>query len=301
MADLSDRGQLILIAGFALAVTFVGLAVVLNSVIYTENLATRSESTTSDPVSHARSIDAGTVDLLESVNEYNVSQSPSYDALRTNLSRGFANLSEITTIQQLVTGQVVNDSLGSTYEGTWIVQTDETRDFTNDSDDIEWSLVEQADGARSFRVFVANTSELDGNSSFTVEATDANGSTWNMSIEPETVNGSGFSCDFGSVSSVWVNVSRGTVGGDRCSGLGFGSTIGQISNVSFSQAANIQGTYRLLANKSMADVNSFDFGSNTTSPFTRRAIYGATVDVDFERENLVYRTTLRVIPGERDG
>lgn len=43
MADVADRrGQLVLVAGFAIAVTFVVLALVLNGVIYTENVGTRT-------------------------------------------------------------------------------------------------------------------------------------------------------------------------------------------------------------------------------------------------------------------
>lgn len=43
MADVvSKRGQLVLVAGLTIAVTFVVLALVLNGVIYTENLGTRT-------------------------------------------------------------------------------------------------------------------------------------------------------------------------------------------------------------------------------------------------------------------
>jgi hypothetical protein len=38
----SERGQLVLVAGLTIAVTFVVLALVLNGVIYTENLGTRT-------------------------------------------------------------------------------------------------------------------------------------------------------------------------------------------------------------------------------------------------------------------
>lgn len=43
----TDRGQLILVTGFALAVVFLGLVLLLNSAIYTENVATRA--TADDP------------------------------------------------------------------------------------------------------------------------------------------------------------------------------------------------------------------------------------------------------------
>lgn len=43
MADVADRrGQLVLVAGFAIAVTFVVLALVLNGVIYAESVGTRT-------------------------------------------------------------------------------------------------------------------------------------------------------------------------------------------------------------------------------------------------------------------
>ena len=50
MADVTrpNRGQLLLVAAIALGILFVALALILNTAIFTENLATRSSRWRSD-------------------------------------------------------------------------------------------------------------------------------------------------------------------------------------------------------------------------------------------------------------
>lgn len=57
-----SRGQIIVIAALLIAVLFVGLALVLNSAIYAENVATRGETSTSD----AMAVDSVTAERLGS-------------------------------------------------------------------------------------------------------------------------------------------------------------------------------------------------------------------------------------------
>lgn len=311
MADLSDRGrrgQILLVTGFALAVAFVALALVLNSVIYTENLATRSESTTSDPVSHARTLERGTADVLEYVNEHNTSLAATYAGLGANLSRGIANITDIATRHQLAEGQVTADSLLRDFDGTWLRQTNASRNFTNRNLATEWSPVNaSAGGARSLRIFVADTGVLTtGSSRFEVSASDGTDN-WRLQIGSTSVTvtdaaGTTTSTATPALGSFWVNVSAGTLAGSEFAALDFGDDLGTIQSIEFENARNIEGTYRLMVNRSRSNVDTagVDYAPDTTGPFTERALYGAVVGVDYERRNLVYKTDLRVIPGERD-
>ena len=170
MADLSRRGrrgQILLITAFVLAVLFVGLALVMNSVIYSENLATRADTTTSQPILHANSMETGTEDVIRYINEHNTSPSlTDYSPLRTDLEEAFENISDISSRHSLRDGQVTNDSLGRQFNGTWIRQTDATRNFTDKNHAETWTAVSGAAGARSLRIFVHNSSELNGSSAF---------------------------------------------------------------------------------------------------------------------------------------
>lgn len=308
MANLTDsgrRGQIILVTGFALAVVFVGLALVLNSVIYTENLATRAEITTEDPIQHTTTMNAGTEEILEYINEYNTSQTTDYPALEDNLSVAFGNLTAGITQHQLSNGQVTNDTLTTIHNGTWIKQDDETRAFRNETGAGNWELVADASGARSLRIFVNNPSIL---GSFKVEAIGSAGDRWTLTIgstvDVDNANGNTFSCgsSLNSLSGFWVNVSEGTVDGDDCGGLNFGGGLEHIESITFSDGGQIEGTYRLMVNKSEGDIlPSTDYGTPPNDPFTEPALYGTNVNIEFARKNLFYRTEITVIPGEKDG
>ena len=70
MADMSastrDRGQMILVGAFALSMTFVALALLLNSAVYTENLASRSiDAGASEAIEFREEARAATVGILE--------------------------------------------------------------------------------------------------------------------------------------------------------------------------------------------------------------------------------------------
>ncbi|MCL7418278.1 MAG: hypothetical protein M8354_10625, partial [Halalkalicoccus sp.] len=65
-----DRGQLILVTGVTIAVILVALVVLLNTVIYTENLATRGIDSGADDALEYRATVVGSVgELIEYENE----------------------------------------------------------------------------------------------------------------------------------------------------------------------------------------------------------------------------------------
>lgn len=69
MADVGcDRGQLVLAAALVLAATFIGLALVVNTVIFTENMATRKSVDTGDTVTYRHSAWDGSEGALHVAN-----------------------------------------------------------------------------------------------------------------------------------------------------------------------------------------------------------------------------------------
>jgi len=318
VADLIDRdrrGQILLVTGLALAVAFVGLALVFNSVIYTENLATRSESTTtSDPISHARTMETGTERIVEYVNEYNASGADTYDPLRENLTRAFENVSTLSMRQQLNDGQVVNDSLSRVGKGTWIGQTNGSRNFTNVDGDVEWTLVddtsEDVRGVRSVRFNVTDGSDIadydDDPFNVTVEGSSG---TWEMNVSEDSDYVVGINtstddevrCDAGGSVPFRINVTAGTVAGNACPELRFDEQLSSVESIEFDNTESVQGRYRFVVNKSYGNVDGANYGDDESKyPFYRPAVYGVNVTVDYQSRVLTYRTDRRVVPGERD-
>ncbi|MEF8776003.1 MAG: hypothetical protein V5A43_05820 [Haloarculaceae archaeon] len=312
MADLSgrrdERAQILLLGAFALAALFVTLALILNAVIYTENLATRADSRTSDAVAHSKSVERGTVDLLEYVNEYNTTN---YSHLRNELGTGFVNFTEALSRFRLTSGVVIGGTVRTEFEGTWLTQTNASRNFTNRNNTaVSWSPVNgSANGARAFRMNVTAVSASLGPNNFSVRASNGTHN-WSLAVGTNDINvtdatGNTSQCSIGAA-PVWINVSEGRVGGADCAPLDFGADLDTISSIEFHNADQIKGSYRLLVNNSLSDIDDpeqVDFALNSTNdgPFKEPALYGAVVGIEYQTTSLLYRSDRRVVPGEIDG
>ncbi|MFB6163615.1 MAG: hypothetical protein ABEJ31_00480 [Haloarculaceae archaeon] len=315
MADLTlwaddgrrDRAQVILVTGFALAVAFVALALVVNSVIYTENLATRSASASaSDAVTLRQDAGDGTARLIASIDEHHAGET--YGDLRARLRAGVENVSAIVRRYQVVDGRAVTTSLVAVQRGAWIEQQSAPRPFTNASGDADWTPVNDSAGAHSFRFHVVNTTVLGGKATRHFAVVARNGSkTWRLEIYSNASNyvgvvhhadGSDRTCTGALPTDFWVNVSAGTFAGSPCPGLGFADGLGGVENVSFSNGDTINGTYRLLVGKADTALDVSDFGVG--GPTNARAIYGATVHLAYESARFRYETDVAAVPGDRD-
>ncbi len=306
MADLSRRGrrgQILLITAFVLAVIFVGLALVMNTVIYSENLATRADSTTSQPILHANSMETGTEEVIRYINRHNTSQTTDYVELQDDLDEAYATFVDVSGRHSLRDGQVTNGGPITQFRGTWIRQSNSTRNFTDTNANSSWTTITGANGARGLRIFVTNVYVPNGTNAFKIEAQSA--STWTLRIGDDILSvddaqGQIHECTV-PTTNFWINVSKGTVDGNDCPGLNFADGLGTIDSIQYDNADQITGTYRVIANDTEGNINDTPpFGTDTSGPFTERGIYGAKVEIDFERESLVFRTDRKAIPGVND-
>lgn len=326
--DADRRGQVLLVTGFALAVTFVGLALVFNSVIYTENLATRSESTTTtDPISHAASLQSGSERLVTAVNELNASNTSRYAQVEQNFTWAFENMTDIMMNHQLGDGQVVADefSFPNRYRATVLHQVDDERNFSNANREPDWTLVSGAEGARSLRIFVSSESQLEGNDNVgLVEpggepfnmTVRGNGDTWRLNVSDDprglltsgdtlvgvkTADGDHVTCGAPNP-PFWINVSAGTVDGTECAGLDFAEGLAPIEEIEFNNASNVNGSYRLLVNRSnnSVGIDQSNYGQLPDKPSTEPGIWGVDLTVDYESDVLRYVREIRAVPGEKD-
>ncbi|MFB6178315.1 MAG: hypothetical protein ABEI77_01165 [Halorientalis sp.] len=330
MAHLTDddrsRGQIILVTGFALAVSFVALALVLNSVIYTENLATRSESAkASDAVTAKSDMVEATEAIIKYVNDHNASGASSYDPLREQVQLGVNNTTQYARRFRVVSGQAVNATLVATDEGTWINQSHTERNFTDAQGNTTWTLVNDTTGVRRFSMNLTDLSKLADKSdsteqNFTVAVRNQSASpkTWTLAVFHDDTKGtynvsvatggtyqSHCNVTASSVTHFWVNVTQGTVNGTSCRPLRFAAGMGSTYDVSYLHSDNVFGTYQLLVNKTIGDVRSTDDTTyNATGalkpPITDRAIYGAKLLVAYQSQHVEYQTDAQVHPGEND-
>mgnify|MGYP006275448853 FL=1 len=173
MADVSlvgllreerTRGQLILITGLLLAVLFVGLALVLNSAIYVENVSTRDAGDESRDVLEQRSMFTENLQsAIDNTNEV-TNTSGSYTAVEDPFTRTATNWSSSVARENVKSGSVASVRVNSTTEGAELNQSDPTRNFTAggvNSGNPSWTLAENVTDAGTFRLELQNQSLLD--------------------------------------------------------------------------------------------------------------------------------------------
>jgi hypothetical protein len=142
MADVTsdiDRGQIIIVAGLLLAVVFVGLALIVNSAIFAENLATRDTGAeNSEPLQQRELLESR---LGRTVDRTNANiETTSGSTLQDELEKALANQSSTYIEAGAKRGQIVDVSTNSPTEGARLRQTNESRNFSSAEGATNWTL-----------------------------------------------------------------------------------------------------------------------------------------------------------------
>lgn len=308
---MDNRGQLMLIIGFTLAVAFVALALILNTAIYAENLSTRSETgLDSSPVDVRDETRDGTASLLEYINEYN---NTDHTSISDNLDKAVKQYASIAGRRGASNGQILHLSLENFRPGTRLVQTDSGRNLTNRNNTANWTL---ASGVRARSVTMDIADQSPGTCSvtgscFRMNATDGS-DTWTMAVyenatdmvvEIETMNNDIYTCSPSpdGNTTARINLSEGTVDGQKCKGLQTGVPDPPY-DLAFTHGDEAKGTFDMIVNEdsivSFPDTDRYHPSGSSDSPRVAYAGYATTIRIEQYSENMVYNGTVRVAPGE---
>ncbi|WP_324662757.1 DUF7261 family protein [Haloarcula sediminis] len=330
MADLrgNERGQIILVAAFALAIIFVAMALVVNSAIFTENLASRGETTGSnDALSMRAMVEANVGDAVASANRNN---NASTATLTTAVNASVRNISRQTGRQAARSGRVVDVAYDSSTAGERVYQSDGTTFANNSSAEYpvaeDVARVTDGNGTRAFEIDATDIAAANNDSAFTVRVQEhgldsGNENSWRARIwrvDSDTVhvrtlkNASGTTaiedCEVThdpSLSSVHVDVTAGTIEGEPCDALTTGPTgenfhfgAGATDNydVSFANADEITGNFSMVVHPG----SSLSLPSLDSSLESSPALYDVTVRYTYVTTDMRYETDVRVAPGEPD-
>lgn len=165
MADVTrrDRAQILLITSLLIATVFVGLALVVNSGIYTENLATRSTGEEASQVAENQQLVER--DLQGLIDRSNAAVTDDdYTAVENGYDDDLALWSTSLERRYGKTGRFVEYREKSTVEGTRIQQTDVDRGFTAGGSlagQEEWTLVNETEEVGRFELLLQRPSLLD--------------------------------------------------------------------------------------------------------------------------------------------
>lgn len=313
-----DRGQLFIVGALALSVILVALAVLLNTAIYTGNVATRDSGVETTSVieyeNAAKTFAGGSMEQVNYRNNTTVAH------LEANYSAGVANWSSTAGNHVAVTGADAHVQVNETTNGTRIVQ-DDQRAFTDATGAGDWQLAQDV-AVRNFTVTVDGStlpqlvdtdqvSDLVG--SYRIDVVEADGDTWKIyfyrdgagDVTVEVVDPSDSlagECTAAAADPT-IDLTNSSIGGTHCAPLDIWSGSDSPYDVGFGNGLVSSGLYSLVVDAdhgTLIATGHYNDDTTGTSPFVTPAIYSATVDVAYQSPSVSYRTTRRVAPGEPD-
>lgn len=178
-----DRGQLLLVTGFSIAVILVALVLLLNTVIYTENLATRGiDSGAGDAVEY-RAIVVGSVEeLIERENERYGEGPPPNESVRNGIGTIDAALAERYLARGTIAAVQVDEI--TVDEASPRIWRNESGNFTAGGD-AEWTVAENATAIDRFDITVESIepfNETADNERLRVVIEDSESDPWTLQI-----------------------------------------------------------------------------------------------------------------------
>ncbi|MFW5917952.1 MAG: DUF7261 family protein [Haloferacaceae archaeon] len=309
MADVDDRGQLLLVGALTLAVMLVALAVLLNAAIYTGNVATRDAGTGAGEAieyeGEARTMAQASIDDVDG---------DTYAAVEANFTDAVQGWSELTHTHSGASLAASNLTTVNTTYGTRVAQHTD-RNFTDDNGNSTWTVAEDSH-VRAFRMNVTRDSLASGaDDAFYVNFDNGSGD-WNVFVyedggnvtvslenpDGETV-GDDCTVDPGADNRALVDFTAGTVGGQACPKMDFVGNLSDEYTVRYVDARNgdgderINGTYSLVVGESLDDLET-GADENGDAPTVTRVLYSAELQVTYRSANLYYQSEIRVAPGE---
>jgi hypothetical protein len=318
----ADRAQLFLVGGLALAVIFIVLAVLLNTAIYTGNIATRDPGPGSGEImEYERAATSMANHTIVAVNEENNS---SYSALRSSFRGTVTDWSDAAAVHSSMRLVDAHVSTSTTQRGTKIGQ-DNRDDFTDDNGNDDWTVANNTT-ARAFRMNVSQPSLVDITSALGLTDSfyvgfDNGTSEWkayvyqeggtNVSVDVEDPSGTqiGDTCtaDAGTNNHVVIQLSTAQVGDQSCPAftqlfrnVSDPYTVTYNNTESATDDERINGTYSVVVDRPTDDLAT---GADDSSgePYAAPALYSADLQVTYRSPSVFYRTEIRVAPEETDG
>ncbi|WP_435363562.1 DUF7261 family protein [Haloarchaeobius sp. DYHT-AS-18] len=334
-SDGRSRAQLVLVGALAIAFMILGIVVVFNTVLFTENVDSTGSVSAVDDSEELRHASAETaVVISRTLNEDNQTVTDLRSNMATNVSDYNTLLRETYSEQG---PRLVNVSYNHSESqvGARVFQ-DGVNNFQNDLDD-NWALAtdssdsDPADVARfemNTTLDSLNSDDWEDSFHIAVQGRDGTDMKWrvirfyesgdDLIVNTSTVTDSSVStpggyswhdeirnantvtCEVSSTDAFTINVTNGSVQGDDCS-FEFTDDIEHLSSGGYElwmrDSENVTGNFSLyLSNVSSVENNLDEFTVIDTDPDYSPIVWRAGVDIRYESPSLSYRETYRTDP-----
>jgi len=321
MADLTGRdagrGQLLLVTGFAIAVAIVALVLLLNTAIYTENLATRSVDTgESDALAYRDAVERSLWPAVSEVNDGDTTRTERVGNAGARVDR----VAELNARRHLLEGTAATVTNRTYHNGTRLVQTNTSRTVTPTGapTTANWTMATDADDVHAAELNVTGglESTTDTDEAFSIAVVGDGGDEWRVYVYEDAgtgdvtlaVKNGTAPIDDGVCAGQFagpprLNLTAGTVNGTDCGALAFGSGISEpYDDVLIQYGNRTTAEYTLTVNTTLSPAvdPSFDDSPTTTAPYQAPVVYSLHADIVYESAELTYRARIYAGP-EADG
>lgn len=317
MADLNgSRGQILLIAAFTLAVLFIGLALVVNGAIFTQNLASQGDT-------------SGGGDLLQQRAEVNRTLGAALDDLNENGPDDYPILRSEFEVQilpkytrnlrryTLLNGRSTTLTFQSKDNGLYIEdEATGSNDFTAEDGAADWLIGSNFDGVRSLQFFIRRPINEISSDPYNISLEGQFGETYHLRIghsggvdeyptlevEASNFGGASGTCTLdGRDFPVRLDVTAARFGGEYCAPLDnidMGEYVSVPATIRVRNGNNIHGNYSMvLQAPGSGPLATGNFGTDPADPTWKRALYAAVVRLGVRAENIRFSEDVTIAPG----
>ena len=306
-----SRGQVIIVGALVIAAIFVGLALVLNSGIYAENLSSRETTDTEGALSFTLETNEAIAEAYERTNAAGESSAADAEATFNETVDDWESAQ-----QRRGAMQGVGVDVERTPHVGWRLAQGTDRNFTSNSGTDDWQLVAGASDVGTFELNVTRSelhepSDPNGaGNSYYVEVNDSNVD-WRLYIfqnGSDVVVHSGDPTDQTNMSTLFddagtcrenadhavVDFRNESLAGANCEALNFSDDVSGSIDVYYRNVESgtgdeqVNGTYTLVVNGSSAvEGTNFDAPSDA-APTARAVVYSASYASHYGRDDLAF-------------
>ena len=315
MADVTaagERAQLLLITAIALGLLLVVLAVMLNTVMYTDALATggTTDGAERDLLAALDGMDVGIGILLAELNVER-SASTASDELEDDAREVIHDWSDQERVHWAHDGAMVDVTVNDVAFFTTIIDDNRSSDFTNTSGEDDWTLIEDGDTIDTLELNVTRDGLIDVNTTcgpdegcFSLSLEDENNSSstvhlaersGEIAVDISTPEGE-TSCTI-NADAATIDLVNGTIEGQRCDGLAIVDHHQPPIQLQYTDAANVTGSYVIGFEGTVADRAHF---TDDRSPRVIPSVSSVEVAVTYQSARLTYSGTQTIDAGDHD-
>jgi hypothetical protein len=308
-----DRAQLLLVGALALAVVLLSLSLLLNSVIYTENLATRqTDADTEEAASFRFEVVYSLGDAIEHANRNDAS---SFSDRRNRYGDAADEAADMLANYSANDGLITEVDRRSVHEGTRVANADPSTGLVPQDGSGDWTV---ATDSKVRNVYLhVNASTVDSGDDVRLVFDDGTARTLIIEeggsgpqLRVEGAPGDN-TCR---LTEGEIDVSAGQVDGRRCPALA-GVRLADEQDVSITNGDQVDGTFSMVLDRrevgfrTAVDVANYPNqcsppttptynDTGTEGAYTSRAIYAGTAHVSVESKQLDHERSVRAAPGE---